>query len=137
MSVRNAIALSLALSTLALLAGCGSGSSSPPAQAPPGGSFSNSNLTGTYVFSISGVDQADGIPVQIVGTVIANGSGGITGGTIDVVDVASPTSFVATNLLVSGNGTYSVGVDGRGTATITTTTPNPFARALTIGRAHV
>jgi hypothetical protein len=131
MSVRNAIALSLALSTLALLAGCGSGSSSPPAQAPPSGSFSNSNLTGTYVFSISGLDQVDGIPVQIVGTVIANGSGGITGGTIDVVDVASPTSFVATNLSVSGNGTYSVGVDGRGTATITTTTPNPFARALT------
>jgi hypothetical protein len=64
----------------------------------------------------------------MVGTIIANGNGGITGGTIDVVDVATA---AATNLSVSGNGTYSVGVDGRGTATINTTTANPFGRALT------
>jgi hypothetical protein len=130
MSVRNAIALSLALSTLALLAGCGSGSSSPPAQAPPGGSFSNSNLTGTYVFSISGVDQAGGAPVEIVGTIIADGGGKITGGTIDMVD-PDYLAVVATNLSVSGNGTYSVGVDGRGTATISTTTVNLFSAPMT------
>jgi len=129
MSVRNAIALSLALSTLALLAGCGSGSSSPPAQAPPGGGFSASNLNGTYVFSISGTDQAEGAPVEIVGTIVANGSGGITGGTIDMVD-PDTTNGVATNLSVSGNGTYSVGVDGRGVATINTTTANLYGAPL-------
>jgi hypothetical protein len=130
MSVRNAIALSLALSTLALLAGCGSGSGSPPAQAPPGGSFSNSNLNGTYVFSISGVEQTEGAPVEIVGTIVANGSGKITGGTIDMVDPAT-TNGVATNLSVSGNGTYSVGVDGRGNATINTTTANLYGLPMT------
>src|ERR1700683_1355470 len=123
MSARNAIALSLALSTLALLAGCGSGSSSPPAQAPPGGSFSNSNLNGTYVFSISGLDESEGAPIEIVGTIIANGNGGITGGTIDMVDPGTKNG-VAPNLSVSGTGTYSVGVDGRGNATINTTTAN-------------
>jgi hypothetical protein len=41
------------------------------------------------------------------------------------------TAVVATNLSLSGNGTYTVGVDGRGTATISTTTVNLFSAPMT------
>lgn len=78
MSVRNGIVLLLALSALLFLGACGSNSITHPV-APPSGNFSNSNLNGTYVFSVLGVDQASGAPYAIVGTLTANGSGGITG----------------------------------------------------------
>jgi hypothetical protein len=130
MSARNGIALLLALSTIALnalLVGCGS-SSSPRAVPPPSGSFGNSNLKGTYVFSVSGTD-ANGAPYAIVGAVNADGSstGGITGGTIDINDTEFAPAF---GLSISGDGSYSVGVDGRGQMTISTTTANPFGGAM-------
>jgi hypothetical protein len=130
MSVRNGIVLLLALSTLSFLAGCGS-SNTPAPVAPPTGSFSNSNLNGTYVFSVSGSD-VNGLPYAIVGTFIANGSGGngkggITGGTIDINDTSfaesSPVILPVANAPINGNGFYSVGVDGRGQATLGTSTP--------------
>jgi|HubBroStandDraft_6_1064221.scaffolds.fasta_scaffold00156_36 hypothetical protein len=132
MSVRTAIVLLLALSTITLLVGCGSSTSTPTPVAPPTGGFSNSNLNGTYVFSVSGTDTA-GAPYAILGTLAANGSGGngnggITGGTIDIVDA----EFVpAYDLSINSNGFYSVGVDGRGQATIGTATANPFGDNLT------
>jgi hypothetical protein len=115
MSVRNAFVLFLALSTLALLVGCGS--SSPTAVAPPSGAFSASSLNGTYVFSSTGVDSSsNGLFLGIAGTVVANGSGGITGGTIDIVgpDVtqAAPVAQPITG------GSYSVSADGRGKITL-------------------
>jgi hypothetical protein len=114
MSVRNASVLFLALSTLALLVGCGS--SSPKAVPPPSGGFSNSSLTknGTYVFSGSGTDLVNGSFFAVAGTVVSDGSGGLTGGSFDVVD-----SFlgVSTGNSVSG-GTYKITADGRGTATL-------------------
>lgn len=120
MSVRNAIALLVALSTLALLAGCGSGSATNPI-APPGGGFSNSNLDGTYVFSISGTDSND-YPYAMVGALTANGSGVITGGTLDIndADTAEFTSGPIAGASINSNGSYSVSVDGRGRATIGT-----------------
>jgi hypothetical protein len=119
MSVRNAIALSLALSTLALLIGCGSSSTAVPV-APPSGGFSNSNLNGTYVFSISGIDS-NGAPYAMMGTLTANGSGGITGGTLDIndVDTAEFTTGPIADASIS-NSKYSVSVDGRGQATMGT-----------------
>jgi hypothetical protein len=132
MSVRNRIVLFLALSTLIILVGCGSSNSTPIAVAPPSGGFSNSNLSGTYVFSVSGYDF-NGAPLAIVGTILANGSGGngkggITGGTIDIIDAEfNP----APGLTVNGNGFYSVGADGRGQFTIGTSAANPFGSNLT------
>jgi hypothetical protein len=111
MSVRKVIAPSLALFTLALLAGCGG--SSPTGVAPPGGGFSAKNLAGTYVFSSTGLDASSPPQVlEIAGTIVANGSGGITGGTIDIVgpDV-SPATPVAQPIT---GGSYTVGADGRG-----------------------
>jgi hypothetical protein len=126
MSVRNGIVLFLALSTLSLLVGCGNSNNINPTP-PPSGSFSNSNLTGTYVFSISGTDtDADGY--AIVGAIAANGSGKITGGTIDIVDEGLTPAY---NLSVNNGGFYSVGVDGRGQVTIGTSTTNPFGGNLT------
>ena len=133
MSVRNGIVLLVALSTLLFLAGCGSSNGVTTAVAPPSGGFSNSNLNGTYVFSVSGIDTTE-FPYTIVGTFTANGSGGtgrggITGGAIDIND--SNTSVFTTgpipNVSVNSNSFYSVGVDGRGQATLgTPTNSTPF-----------
>ncbi len=123
MSLRNRLVLSTILSAIAVLVGCGSSNSFTTPIAPPSGSFSNSNLNGTYVFSVSGTDTT-GAPYAIVGTFTANGSGGngqggITGGTLDLNDpgVSAPVSNAAI-----GSGSYKVNVDGRGQATLNTTT---------------
>jgi hypothetical protein len=118
MSFRNRLLLPAALSMLAVLAGCGGSSGTANPVAPPSGGFSNSNLNGTYVFSISGTD-VNGTPYAMVGTFTANGSGGITGGTLDINDLSTapiPNSPIS-------KGSYNVGVDGRGIATLQTTTP--------------
>ncbi len=130
MSVRNALVLLLALSTLTLLVGCG-GSSSPTVVPPPSGSFSNSNLSGTYVFSVSGEDPS-GNTLAMAGTFTANGqggngTGGINGGTIDINDAAfaaaSPVIPPVTNAPIKNTSFYSVGVNGRGSMTLGTSTP--------------
>ncbi|HTU35044.1 MAG TPA: hypothetical protein VMF66_14680 [Candidatus Acidoferrum sp.] len=112
MSLRNCLGLSLALSALALLAACGnSGSGTVNPVPPPSGSFSNSNLNGTYVFSVSGIDL-NGAPYALLGTFTANGQGGITAGTIDIND--ADLSAPVPNSAISGSNGYSVTVDGRG-----------------------
>jgi hypothetical protein len=119
MSVRNAIGLFFALCTLALLVGCGS--SSPTAVAPPSGAFSASSLNGTYVFSSTGVDSTtNGLFLGIAGTVVANGSGGITGGTIDVVGPDVPQVAPVAQPITGG--TYTVSADGRGQIKLATVT---------------
>jgi len=131
MSLRNRLVLPIILSSLAVLGGCGS-SSSTKITPPPGGSFDNSDLKGTYVFSVSGTDSG-GAAVAILGTLTANGSGGnstggITGGTIDINDSAFPTNSPTpiapiSNAAISSSSTYSVSRDGRGTAKLGTSTP--------------
>ncbi len=111
MSVRNPIALFLGLSTLAFFVACG-GSSSRPTPNPVG--FSTSSLNGTYVFSSSGVDF-NGQFLTVAGALVANGSGGITGGTMDVVGFEV---IPKTPIAQAVTGSYSVGPDGRGTAKI-------------------
>ncbi|MGD0567947.1 MAG: hypothetical protein ABSA78_06045 [Candidatus Sulfotelmatobacter sp.] len=130
MSARNGIVLLLALSTLTLLVGCGS-SGNAVVTPPPSGSFSASDLNGTYVFSVSGTDAA-GAAYAIVGAFTANGKGGsngITGGTIDITD---PEEGVEPqpDLSITG-GSYSVGADGRGQMTIATNPANIFNTPLT------
>jgi hypothetical protein len=132
MSVRNATVLLLALSTLLFLAACGSSGSSPATPvAPPSGNFSNSNLNGTYVFSVSGTDS-NGVPYAMAGTFTANGSGGnnvggITGGTLDINDPdTSEFSAPVVGASINSNSTYSVGIDGRGQAVIGTSIGNGF-----------
>jgi hypothetical protein len=128
MSVRNALVLLLALSTLSLLVGCGSSNNS--ATAPPTGGFTDSNLTGSYVFSFSGMDYSDtgngANPAffAVAGVLNANGSGGFTtGSTIDINDPELG-AFLSTTSVQPGlaaTGSYKVSSDGRGTGTITVT----------------
>jgi hypothetical protein len=124
MSVRNGFVLLFALSALSFLVACG-GSSSGVAtpQAPPSGGFSNANLNGTYVFSVSGIDIT-GTPYAIAGTLTADGSGGngkgnITAGSVDINDgTTGQLSAPAAGVPINSGGFYSVSVDGRGQATI-------------------
>lgn len=125
MSLRSHLALPLALSALAVLAACGNnGSGVTTGTPPPTGAFSKSNLNGTYVFSISGFDNIAGAPYAALGVFTANGSGSISGGAIDMNDAAFPSNTIApvANAAISG-GSYTVGADGRGQATLSVTTP--------------
>jgi len=120
MSVRSGFVLLLSLSTLLFLAACGNNTGGVSPTPPPTGSFSTSDLNGTYVFSVSGLDEND-FPYAIAGTITANGSGTITSGTLDIND-ADTTEFTGgpiVNASIS-NSSYSVGVDGRGEATLVT-----------------
>ena len=118
MSVRSGFVLLLSLSNLLFLAACGNNTGGVSPTPPPTGNFSTSDLNGTYVFSVSGLDQNNGAPYAMVGTFTANGSGTITAGTLDIND-ASEFSTPAANASIS-NSSYSIGVDGRGEATLVT-----------------
>ncbi len=124
MSLCNRLVLTTVLASIAVLGGCGSGGSFSTPIPPPGGSFSNSNLNGTYVFSVSGTDTT-GAPYAMVGTFTASGSGGngqgaITGGTLDLNDPGVPA--LVSNAAVGAGSNYKVNVDGRGQATLNTST---------------
>lgn len=124
MYLRRFLVAPAILFAFAALTGCGSnGSGITNPVAPPSGSFSNSNLNGTYVFSVSGEDF-NGAPYALVGTFAANGSGGISGGAYDMNDAEFSTNSISpvANQAITG-GSYSVQVDGRTKVTLNTTTP--------------
>ena len=110
MSLRARLALPAILSALAVLAACGGGSSDPPVNPPPSGNFSNSNLSGNYVFSVTGTaaDTSNDF-VTIMGSFTADGTGNITGGFLDQNSTAA-NGLILDNIT---SGTYSVGADGR------------------------
>ncbi len=114
-----------AISSIILMAACGSGG--PPAIPNPVG-FTNSSLNGTYVFSSSGSD-ANGNALAMAGTFAANGSGGITGGMMDVVDIAldvTPGPPNPTAQPITTSSSYKVNTDGRGTVTLVTSAYGTF-----------
>jgi hypothetical protein len=122
---RNRLVLPAVLAALAILPSCGSSNGTTAPVAPPSGGFSNSNLNGTYVFSVSGTDT-NGDSYAMVGSFTANGSGGITGGTLDLNDAGFPSSSPAISPVANSpisSSSYSVGVDGRGQAKLNTSTP--------------
>ena len=126
MYLRRFLVAPATLFAFAALTGCGgNGGGITNPVAPPSGSFSNSNLKGTYVFSVSGTDLTNtGAPYALVGAFAANGSGGITGGTFDMNDAQFGASNVAplANASITG-GSYTLGVDGRGRVTLNCSTP--------------
>jgi hypothetical protein len=121
MSLRNSVVLLLASIGITALSGCGA-SSTNIASPPPSGAFSNSNLNGTYVFSFSGYDvgYGNGSFFAVVGSLMANGSGTLTGGTVDIDDPSLGESFQTSNVLthVPVTGTYNITPDGRGSGNI-------------------
>jgi len=126
MSSVNRLFSVLVLFSLALLPACGGGGSHTNPTPPPTGGFSPSSLNGTYVFSTLGADSTGNANplLAIVGTFAANGSGGITGGTVDMNDPNFPSGPVKA-LAISG-GKYSVTSDGRGQVTLSTASATPF-----------
>jgi hypothetical protein len=116
----NGFVLLMTIIVAIALTGCGSSGNQPVP--PPSGSFSNSNLNGTYLMSFSGYDVSNGYGsfFSVLGSITANGSGGITGGTIDIDDPALGsalgTNYVFTRVATSG--TYNITSDGRGTGNI-------------------
>ena len=133
MSLRKAFGPFLALCALTFLVACGGGNGNPAPgnpTPPPTGSLTNSELKGTYVFSISGVD-ASNQPYAMAGTFAANGAGNacstkgaITAGTFDINDFADFNPPAAGIQITGGN--YCVQSDGRGQLTITTNVGQGF-----------
>jgi hypothetical protein len=108
----------LLLSGVLVLAGftvaCSGGSIAPAP--PPTGGFTNSNLKGSYTFSMSGADAGGGpsvgAPVSRIGSFTADGNGAITAGLYDVNESGSVNTIT---LLPS---TYSIQSNGQGTLTL-------------------
>jgi hypothetical protein len=113
--VRRVVIVLSAITLIVFAGGCGS-SGTPPV--PNQNGFSNSSLSGTYVFSSQGADAINGFPLAVAGTLVSNGTGGITGGTMDIVTpsfLPTPPSPAAQTIT---SGSYSVSSDGRGRATL-------------------
>ena len=112
MSLSHRIILPLAIVSLALLVACGNNNNGP---APNQQGFTNSNLTGTYVFFSQGWDF-NFAPLTIAGAFTANGSGGVTGGTMDALD---PAIAIDPGVAIT-SGSYFVDSDGRGQVQLVT-----------------
>ncbi len=97
-------------------AACGGGGGSNPTPPPPTGNFSNASLKGQYAFSMSGSDF-NGEFLARVGSFIADGNGGITGGIEDV-----NTAGGGQETLNYTSSTYSIQADGRGLINLTNDT---------------
>lgn len=118
-SIAHARRVLTTLSALTLIVfsiACGSNNS----PAPNNSGFTNSNLSGTYVVAISGTDATgNGSFFAVAGTIAADGKGNITGGTLDINDLALGGTGVFAAQAVSASA-YNVSSDGRGTARIVT-----------------
>jgi hypothetical protein len=128
MALRTGFVVPVVLATLAVLGGCGDTRITNPI-GPSSSGFSKSSLNGTYVFSASGTTQPAIInpsgppvpnPYAMVGTFTADGSGGITGGTLDINVRGSTAANMSLN---SGSNSPQ---KGAGTQSIGRRTPSRF-----------
>ena len=78
--------------------------------------FSTAAMAGTFVFNLSGVDSSTN-PETTVGAITTDSTGAVTGGVQDISDNGT----ILTAQAISA-GSIQVAADGRGTASITTTT---------------
>jgi hypothetical protein len=134
----NAVAVNWTLNCLSSVAGaCGTittaGVYTAPASPPPGAlvtisatttatptqssnavvtvQFSNGTLNGQYAFTLSG--QNAGASYVAAGSISFDGNGNITGGTQDI-------NSGGASAVTTTSGTYHIGTDGRGNATVVT-----------------
>jgi hypothetical protein len=81
--------------------------------------FSLPSITGQYAFDLSGQNLTTNAPLAIAGEFAANGTGGLTGGTMDVNDGSNsgPTSSAIPPATFTMDATFGAS-DGRGTVSI-------------------
>ena len=112
---RTLFPLVILLGLISCGGGSGGGTSSAGTVSAQSSQYSNSSLSGTYAFSIIGVqvNSTSSAVFDGSGTLIANGSGGVTGGTIKEYFTGGGTcqaslsgSYDVTNS--AGSGTASV-----------------------------
>jgi hypothetical protein len=84
-------------------------------------------LTGHYAFLFSGFDDATGKQVAVAGSFTADGFGTITGGEEDINEPSG------THTSVTFTGTYKVGLDNRGTLTLSNSLPGNVTYAFALG----
>jgi hypothetical protein len=118
---RNGFVLLLTLFGITFVVACGgSSSSSPPGEHSSSG-FGTGSLNGTYVFSSTASNLSDApLFLTTAGSLTANGSGGITRGTVDLIGGKAGVSSPAAQPITGGS--YKVGPDGRGQISFDTTT---------------
>jgi hypothetical protein len=94
-----------------LLQACSSGKVGPP---PPAGPYSNASLTGQYAFLLSGY-VANGAYMARIGSFTADGSGHVTGGLQDALNLSTgtPASIVSIS-----SGSYSIQANGTGSISL-------------------
>jgi hypothetical protein len=125
-----------ALSFFFLLAGCGGSNQTPPQtppQTPAAPQFTNTSLSGAYAFTVNGF-SANALAVagvntpglySLTGTFVADGLGNISQGhtfyAVNTLSGVGPGSFGNQDF----SGTYTVNVDGRGTANLSTQIVGP------------
>jgi hypothetical protein len=115
-----------AIAGIMFLAGCGSSNSNSGNTQ----GFGVANLSGTYVFSSTGLD-GNGDYLAYAGAFTADGKGNISAGSMDVVD---PDVSLIENASVTGS--YSINTDGRGQANLNTSSGDftiAFVLAATTG----
>ena len=105
----------LGVSGAALWAAACSGNSSSVIPPPPNNGFTTSSLQGQYAFSMTGTDASGAatVPFARIGSFIADGKGGITGGAEDVNIFGSGTTEFAFT-----GGSYTVNTDGTGSLSL-------------------
>jgi hypothetical protein len=89
--------------------------------------FGKPSLAGQYVFSLQD-DIGHAVPSQ-AGILVLDGAGNISGGLLDSADKPGAPELVT-------GGTYEVGVDGRGTATVQTATGSIALQLVVSGHAQ-
>lgn len=118
MKAFNFLLMCLAISVI--ISCGGGGQSSVSAQSP---NYSNASLNGSYAFSVVG-DWAQGQGFNGIGTIVFNGAGAVTGGSLTELVFTSGPSCTGTLA-----GTYSVSSSGSGTAQITVSLSSPCTGA--------
>src|SRR6266481_3660848 len=128
--------LAVVLAAVAALFATACSSNNAPSVPPPvTGGFSNADLKGTYVFSMSGEDGGInfGAFIARVGSFTTDGNGNITAALEDVTDAGSLPQLVQFT-----GGSYSIQANGRGTLTLLSATGGlQMSIALNSGNAGV
>ena len=87
-------------------------------------------LVGPYTYHMSGFDSVD--PYSVVGTVVLDGNGNITGGEQDSFNLGGDGSIFTTDAIQPATGAVAINANGQGTITITPTLAHVETLSVTV-----